>query len=170
MKTTAKAVLINLSPDQEVILNRLQTLFSSAVRFAYQRLLKGVVKKDIQKLIQEKYGLNSRYASDAIEQSRQIKLSQERLLDMHLENWQTKVKTAKKKIAKTKQPGQISGLQAKLAKREKKLAYWMKYKETGTLPKKVKDSNKHHWSKWYVANKTVLKLRKAGEKPAFSVV
>ena len=73
MKTTVNAVLININPEQEVILNHLQTLFSSAVRFAYQRLPEGVVKKDIQKLIQEKYGLNSRYASDAIEQARQLK-------------------------------------------------------------------------------------------------
>jgi predicted transposase len=126
MKTTVNAVLINISPKQEVILNHLQTLFSSAVRFAYQRLLEGVVKKDIQKLIQEKYGLNSRYASDTIEQARQLKLSQERLLDMHIENWQTKVKAVKKKIAKTKKPEQIPGLQSKPAKREKKLAYWLK--------------------------------------------
>ncbi len=137
MKTTVNAVLINLSPGQEFLLNSLQTLFSSAVRYAYQRLLEGVVKKDIQKLIQEKYGLNSRYASDAIEQSRQLKLSQEKLLDMHIENWQTKVKAVKKKIVKTKKPAQIPGLQAKLAKREKKLAYWMKYRDTGTLPKVI---------------------------------
>ena len=38
------------------------------------------------------------------------------------------------------------------------------------LPKKAKESNRHHWSQWYVANKTILKLRKVGEKPAFSVV
>jgi predicted transposase len=137
MKTTVNAVLINISTEQEDILNHLQTLFSSAVRFAYQRLLEGVVKKDIQKLIQEKYGLNSRYASDTIEQARQLKLSQARLLDMHVENWQTKVKAVKKKIAKTKKPEQIPGLQAKLAKREKKLAYWMKYRDTGTLPKVI---------------------------------
>ena len=137
MKTTVNAILINLTPEQEVRISDLQTLFSSAIRFAYQRLLEGVVKKDIQKLIQEKYGLNSRYASDAIEQSRQLKLSQERLLNMHIENWQTKVKAVKKKIARTKQPEQISGLQSKLAKREKKLAYWMKYRDTGTLPKVI---------------------------------
>ena len=137
MKTTVNAVLININPEQEVILNHLQTLFSSAVRFAYQRLPEGVVKKDIQKLIQEKYGLNSRYASDAIEQAPQLKLAEERILDIHIENWQTKVKAAKKKIAKAKQPEQIPGLQSKLAKREKKLAYWMKYRDTGTLPKVI---------------------------------
>ena len=40
----------------------------------------------------------------------------------------------------------------------------------GLLPQKTRESNPHHWSKWYVANKTILKLRKAGEIPAFSVV
>jgi IS605 OrfB family transposase len=137
MKTTVNAVLINLSPEQESMLDRLQILFSSAVRFAYQRLLKGEIKKDIQKLIQDRYGLNSRYASDAIEQSRQLKLAQERLLNMQIENWQTKVKAAKKKIEKTKNPKQLPGLQAKLKKREKKLARWTKFRETGKLPKVI---------------------------------
>jgi predicted transposase len=60
MKTTVNTVLINLSPGQEFLLNRLQTLFSSAVRFAYQRLMEGVVKKDIQKLNTDQYEAHGR--------------------------------------------------------------------------------------------------------------
>ena len=37
------------------------------------------------------------------------------------------------------------------------------------LPQKVKEKNKHHWSQWHEANKTIIKLRKAGVKPAFLV-
>jgi hypothetical protein len=35
------------------------------------------------------------------------------------------------------------------------------------LPLKTKESNRHHWSQWNTANKTILKLRKRGEMPAF---
>jgi len=131
MKTTVNAVLVNLSSEQESLISHLQTLFSSAVRFAYQRLLEGQEKKDIQKIIQEKYGLNSRYASDAIEQARQLKLSQKELLDLQIENWQSKVKRVQKQIEKNKSLKMLPGLHAKLVKREKKLAYWMKFKTAG---------------------------------------
>jgi IS605 OrfB family transposase len=137
MKTTISAVLINLSPEQESLISHLQTLFSSAVRFSYQRLLRGEDKKDIKKLIQDKYGLNSRYASDAIEQARQLKLSQKKLLDIYIENWQTKVTAVQKKIKKNKKPKYLPGLQAKLSKRERKLAHWMEFRETGTIPKVI---------------------------------
>jgi len=137
MKTTVNAVLVNLNSEQESLISHLQTLFSSAVRFAYQRLLEGQEKKDIQKIIQEKYGLNSRYASDAIEQARQLKLSQKELLELQIENWQAKVKRVQKQIEKNKSLKMLPGLHAKLVKREKKLAYWMKFKTAGTLPKVI---------------------------------
>lgn len=135
MKTTVNAVLINLTPEQEKTINHLQTLFSSATRFAYQRLLQGNKKKDIQKLIQNQYGLNSRYASDAIEQARQLKQSQEKLLNLQIENWQAKIKIVEQQIAKNNQPEKDTGLQAKLNKRKKKLAYWQTFKDQNTLPK-----------------------------------
>ncbi|WP_207635316.1 hypothetical protein [Syntrophomonas wolfei] len=37
------------------------------------------------------------------------------------------------------------------------------------LPQEIREKNKHHWSQWHVANITINKLRKAGEKPAFLV-
>ncbi len=137
MKTTVNAVLINLAPEQEKTINHLQTLFSSAARFAYQRLLQGNKKKDIQKLIQNQYGLNSRYASDAIEQARQLKQSQEKILNLQIENWQTKVKIVEQQIAKNNQPEKDIGLQAKLNKRKRKLAYWQKFKDQNTLPQVI---------------------------------
>jgi len=137
VKTTVNAVLINLAPEQEKTINHLQTLFSSAARFAYQRLLQGNKKKDIQKLIQNQYGLNSRYASDAIEQARQLKQSQEKILNLQIENWQTKVKIVEQQIAKNNQPEKDIGLQAKLNKRKRKLAYWQKFKDQNTLPQVI---------------------------------
>jgi IS605 OrfB family transposase len=40
--------------------------FSSMVRFAYKRLMEGAERKELKKLLSRKYGINTRYASDAI--------------------------------------------------------------------------------------------------------
>jgi IS605 OrfB family transposase len=40
--------------------------FSSMVRFAYKRLMGGAASKELKKLLAQKYGINTRYSSDAI--------------------------------------------------------------------------------------------------------
>jgi len=40
--------------------------FSSMVRFAYKRLLEKMERKELKKLLAQKYGINTRYADDAI--------------------------------------------------------------------------------------------------------
>jgi len=40
--------------------------FSSMVRFAYKRLMEGASSKELKKLLAQKYGINTRYSSDAI--------------------------------------------------------------------------------------------------------
>jgi len=51
--------------DKEKVLN-LMRKFSSMVRFAYKRLLEGVEKKELKKMLSQKYGINTRYSDDAI--------------------------------------------------------------------------------------------------------
>lgn len=135
MKTTIRAVAINLSDNDAEIMDQMLALFSSAVRYSYKRLMEGKKKADIQKSIQAQYGLNSRYASDAIEQARQLKVAQGELLNLQIANWTAKIKAVEQKIKRCKKPEQLSGLEAKLAKRERKLAYWRRFVDAGTLPK-----------------------------------
>ena len=40
--------------------------FSAMVRFAYKRLMDGVERKELKKLLSRKYGINTRYSDDAI--------------------------------------------------------------------------------------------------------
>ncbi len=135
MKTTIRAIAINLSDDDAKAMDQMLALFSSAVRYSYKRLLEGKKKADIQKLIQAQYGLNSRYASDTIEQARQLKVAQRELLNLQIANWTAKIKAVKEKIRKCKKPEQLPSLEAKLAKRQRKLAYWRRFVDAGTLPK-----------------------------------
>ena len=51
--------------DKEKVLN-LMRKFSSMVRFAYKRLLEKMERKDLKKLLAQKYGINTRYSGDAI--------------------------------------------------------------------------------------------------------
>ena len=51
--------------DKEKVLN-LMRKFSSMVRFAYKRLLEGVERKELTKLLAQKYGINTRYSDSAV--------------------------------------------------------------------------------------------------------
>jgi IS605 OrfB family transposase len=51
--------------DKEKVLN-LMRKFSSMVRFAYKRLLEKMERKELKKMLSQKYGINTRYSDDAI--------------------------------------------------------------------------------------------------------
>jgi transposase, IS605 OrfB family, central region len=51
--------------DKEKVLN-LMRKFSSMVRFAYKRLLEKIERKELKKLLAQKYRINTRYSDDAI--------------------------------------------------------------------------------------------------------
>ena len=51
--------------DRENVLNLMRE-FSSMVRFAYKRLLEKMERKELKKVLSQKYGINTRYSDDAI--------------------------------------------------------------------------------------------------------
>lgn len=51
--------------DRENVLNLMRE-FSSMVRFAYKRLLEKMERKELKKMLSQKYGINTRYSDDAI--------------------------------------------------------------------------------------------------------
>ncbi|SHI13240.1 hypothetical protein [Desulfosporosinus lacus] len=71
MKTTMKAILVNLSDEQKAILNNLMLVFCTAIRYSFKRLLEGQFIGDIEKVVAHKYNLNIRQAKDAAESARQ---------------------------------------------------------------------------------------------------
>ena len=73
MKITIKALLVNISNEYQEKIDELMSVFSSAKRFAYKRLLEDDIKKgEIEKLISNKYGLNIRQSKDAVETARPV--------------------------------------------------------------------------------------------------
>jgi predicted transposase len=51
--------------DEEVVLD-LMRRFSSAMRYAYQKLLEGEKRKDLKKHLSKLFNINTRYSDNAI--------------------------------------------------------------------------------------------------------
>jgi transposase, putative, N-terminal domain len=51
--------------DEEIVLD-LMRRFSSAMRYAYQRLLEGEERKELKKHLPKVFNINTRYSDDAI--------------------------------------------------------------------------------------------------------
>ena len=114
MKTTVRAVLINISEESEIEINRLMTVFSSAIRYGFNRVLEGKEKDgEIEKDISRKYGLNIRQSKDALKKANEIIKSQKELVKEHYNNYLKKVKIVEKQIEKAKSDKKINALNNK---------------------------------------------------------
>ena len=72
MKTTRMLKLKNVNLDFKNQLDNLMREFCAAKRYAYNRLIEGFNQNEINKLIQQKFQLNKRYAEDAVLQARAV--------------------------------------------------------------------------------------------------
>jgi IS605 OrfB family transposase len=137
MKITIKAILVEISEDLIKEIDKLMTVFSSAVRFAFNRIIEDLKIGDIEKIIAYKYKLNIRKAKDAVENSRQTIISQKQLIKQNYEAYTTKV-TAIEKILNDKSKHfsvqKRKSLFSKLEKRKRKQQYLKKYIESNTIP------------------------------------
>ncbi|MBC8059104.1 MAG: transposase, partial [Clostridiaceae bacterium] len=87
MKVTIRAVLINIDEEKQNIINNLMTVFCSAVRYSFNRVLEGIKLGDIEKSVASKYGLNIRQSKDAVENARQTIVSQKELVKLNYGNY-----------------------------------------------------------------------------------
>ncbi|MGH4137937.1 hypothetical protein [Clostridium sp.] len=88
-------------------------------------------------IISKKYSLNSRQSKDAIEQARQTLISQEKLLELRITEYEGKVGAILKKFDKGVKKEKRQGLISKLDKRLRKLCTYLDYKRSNTLPKVI---------------------------------
>lgn len=98
MKTTIKAILINIDEESKNILNDMMLIFGTAERFAFKRLLEGMEKGDLEKCIAAKYKLNIRQAKDAVEKAREMIESQRKLVRLNYDNYTNKVRLIEKTL------------------------------------------------------------------------
>ena len=137
MKTTIKAILININEEERRIIDNMMLIFSTAVRFSFNRLLEGMEIKELEKYAAGKYSLNIRQSKDAVENARQIIASQRKLVKINYDNYTSKVKYIEN-ILETKNikltDKKKSTLNSKLDKRKRKQEYLKKHIDNCTIP------------------------------------
>jgi IS605 OrfB family transposase len=135
MKTTIKAILININEEQQEIINNMMTVFCTAVRFALNRLLEGTEIKGLEKFTASTYNLNIRQAKDAVENARQIIASQRELVKMNYNNYTNKVKNIENELNKTNlSDRKKNALKAKLDKRKRRQEYFKRFIDNKIIP------------------------------------
>ena len=98
MKTVRMLKIINPSSEFQSKLDNLMQKYSSAKRYAFNRLLEGYKPNELNKIIPPMFGLNKRYAEDAVLLAKGIIESQKELLPKRLEEIQAKIAKTQKKI------------------------------------------------------------------------
>ncbi len=135
MKTTMKAILIDLTSEQKALLDHMMLVFCTAVRYSFKRQLEGQVIGDLERVVAHKYNLNIRQAKDAVESARQTIVSQHVLVKLYHEDYTKKAEALVKKLKNPKlSVRKVKALTSKLAKRQRKLSYWTVFKESKTFP------------------------------------
>ena len=141
MKTTIKAKLLEMPSEESEKIDNLMLRFSSAIRFAFNRRKPDAYdpmnKGDLEKLLQSKYKLNSRYAKDAVMKADSIISSQKELVKEYHSNYKSKVKQVKQELKRAKSKQKIHALKTKLDKYQRKLEEYQKHLDEGTIPKVI---------------------------------
>ena len=143
MKATVKCLLFNMNEECNETLSKMMLQFSSAMRFAYNEIVRNMNNPDfkpqyLDKIVSQKYNLNIRQSKDAIEVARQTKQSQLELLDSYIEDLEHKIEVILKRLDnKDLESKKRQVLISKLDKRLRKLSIYLKHKAFGTLPKVI---------------------------------
>jgi predicted transposase len=102
VKITTKAILINMKEEHKNIIDNMMTVFCTAIRYSFKRLLEGKKIEDLEKEVARKYNLNIRQAKDAVENARQIIQSQKELVKINHDNYNSKVRAIEKQLQNNK--------------------------------------------------------------------
>ena len=132
MQVTVRA---GLEVEDRERLDNLMRVYQSALRFAYNRLLEGKTANEIVKLVRSVFGLNSRYAYSALVEAKEVISSQKRLLKVYVRELDEKIKRARRKLGRIKDPLKREGVKARIAKLERKRQKYERHIAEGTVPK-----------------------------------
>ena len=147
MKITKMALLVvnnEEQPNDLEQLNQLMAVFCSAIRYSFNRLVKGEKEGELIKRVQDLFHLNKRYAEDAVLQAKAVISSQVELLPIRLEGVQAKIQKTERKIEDyqtgKKTPKKVSietclaGLHTRLTKLKEKESTLLKHQQEGSIP------------------------------------
>ncbi|MFQ6121373.1 MAG: IS200/IS605 family accessory protein TnpB-related protein, partial [Methanosarcinales archaeon] len=129
-----------LELEDTIILDNLMRVYSSAKRYAYNRLIESnKTKNELKKEIQQVFDINARYSNAAIEDAKVIITSQEKLLPIYIGDLKTKIKNSNKKlkkaIKKKLEPVKLIGIKNRINKLQNKLKEYEEHIKNKTIPK-----------------------------------
>lgn len=150
-KITVKCYLYDTKQDEQQEIDSLMINFVKAEMTGFNRLTKKtkinsinntspdemryLTKSEIEKLLQNKYKMNSREAKDAFEEARQLVESQKALIKDYADNLKSKIRVIENKLKKDNlKPLTRIGLEAKLKKRQNKLDFYENHIKNNTIP------------------------------------
>ena len=144
MKVTRMGLLFIENKADEQELFDLMAVFSSAIRFSFNRLLDGKKADELIKQVHAQFKLNKRFAEDAVLQAQAIITSQKELLPSRIEGIQGKIKKTEKKMdlykSGKRKPKKVllevclKGLHSRLEKLKEKEEELLKHQENNSIP------------------------------------
>ena len=144
LKTTIQATLHNLGPEAETALQATGRIFQSAQRVAYQRLKKEKGRDEIDRPLRSQFGLDARYARDAILEAQATRDGLRALIPQYIADTEAKIDKVKRRLRHYRtgrwRPRRkalaeaIAGLERRLEKLQAKRDRWQAHLDEGTLP------------------------------------
>ncbi|NSW82734.1 MAG: transposase [Syntrophothermus sp.] len=142
------------SRGEETPLDTEMRLFGACMRWAFNRLQEGYTREELKKQGQKTFGLNSRFADDAILKAKEIIVSQKEQLNREIKETEAKLSRAKKKLKQAeasykkaiaandpvrieKAKLAIRGRRARVKKLSDKLEKLKSYRDNNAIPKVV---------------------------------
>jgi len=123
-----------ISEDERKDVDGEMRLFQCALRTAFNRLLEGMNKGDVEKLVSRMFNINSRYAKDAVMQAQSIIRSQEELVKQHKEEKERTIKELRKKRENISSEDKRESISAKIEQIIEEVAVLEQHIENSTIP------------------------------------
>ena len=144
VKTTIQATLHNLMPEAETSLLETARIFQAAHRVAYQRLKEDQERDEIDHPLRARFGMDARYARDAILEAQATRDSLRELLPQYLADTEAKIRKTEHRLKqyregkwrprRTPLAQAIAALERRLAKLQAKRDQWQAHLDGGTIP------------------------------------
>ncbi|MDQ4681242.1 hypothetical protein, partial [Stenotrophomonas maltophilia group sp. RNC7] len=131
MKTTIPACLVDLSAQDQFIIDTESYKYSFMIRYAYKRLQEGMAVGSLEKILSAKTNTNIRVAKDAVAEAVQLIKSRKALMIEYFELWKSRFEKTSTKLEKllcipdiNPNSKRILGLQNKLEKQILKMDHY----------------------------------------------
>jgi len=112
-------------------------LFQCAVRTAFNRLLEGMDRGSVEKLVSSMFNINSRYAKDAVNKAQSIISSQKELVKQHKEEKERLISGLRKKLDSISSEDKRKSISAKIEQLSCEVDVLEQHVENSTIPKVI---------------------------------